>query len=435
MKVTIFGLGYVGSVTAACLARAGHDVTGIDLDPVKVKSINDAKCPIIEPELDDLIADAVSAGKLNASDQVQQLGDISLVCVGTPSQGNGSLGLDQIRRVIAEIGELIKKHSGYHVVTVRSTVLPGTVEEELVPILETHSGRKAGRDFGVCMTPEFLRESTAVRDFYNPPFTVVGAADARAGQLVSQLFASVEAPLELVPVKVAEMIKYACNAFHALKITFANEIGNLSKSVGIDSHEVMRVFCRDDKLNLSPYYLKPGFAFGGSCLPKDLRALIHKGRHNELNLPLIESVLASNVAQMNRAFQLIRDTGRKRIGFLGLSFKPGTDDLRESPVVELIETLIGKGYSVLIYDKEVSLARIYGANKRYIEHTIPHVSSLMKDTIEEVVDQCDVIVAAKKTGEFAATIRKVDKGKVVVDLVRLFPALEELPPGYHGICW
>ncbi len=435
MKVIVFGLGYVGSVTAACLANQGHDVTGVDVDSVKIDLINQSRSPIIEPGLEELIKDVVRAGKLGAARESAALGDICLVCVGTPSNENGSLNLEHVLRVIGHIGDLLRETDSYHVVNIRSTVLPGTVEQLIVPLLEKRSAKRAGPDFGVCMNPEFMRETSAVRDFYNPPFTIIGAADRRSADTVARLYTKLEAPIEMTSIRVAEMIKYSCNAFHALKICFANEIGNLCKEFNIDSHTVMEIVCKDRKLNLSPYYLKPGFAFGGSCLPKDLRAILYKARQLEIDLPALSSLLASNQAQINRAYSLIRRTGKTRVGVLGLSFKVGTDDLRESPTVSLIETLIGKGYSVSIYDAEVALAKLLGANKRFIEQTIPHFSSLMATSVRQVIENSDVVVVTKNDVQFHDGLADLDGNKIVIDLARLFPALSKTPANYEGICW
>jgi GDP-mannose 6-dehydrogenase len=435
MKITVFGLGYVGSVVSACMAQDGHDVTGVDLDISKVDAINSSESPIVEPLLKEAIAKAVGAGRLRARTNAQEIGDVSFVSVGTPSNENGSFGVSQILRVAEQIGILLAKTQHFHVVNIRSTVLPGTVEEKIIPLLESSSGKNLGKGFGVCVNPEFMRETTAVYDYYHPPLTVIGSTDERSGDLVAGLYDRIDAPVERCTIRTAEMMKYACNAFHALKITFANEIGNFCKALGIDSHEVMEIFCKDTKLNLSPYYLKPGFAFGGSCLPKDLRALLYESKMRDVEIPMLSSLLNSNRLQVERAVDQVRKTGRNKIGVLGLSFKAGTDDLRESPIVSLIENLIGKGYSISIFDEEVSLARIHGANKRYIEHSIPHISSLLKERIEEVIDQSEVLVVAKKGKSFEESVAGLNHGSVVIDLVRIFSDPSKRPVHYEGICW
>jgi GDP-mannose 6-dehydrogenase len=435
MKITIFGLGYVGSVVSACLGQDGHDVIGIDFDVNKVDCINNSKSPIVEPLLEEAIAKAVGAGRLRALTTVDNLGDVSFVSVGTPSNENGSFGLSQILRVAEQIGDLLARTEHFHVINIRSTALPGTVQEKIIPLLEARSGKKVGRGFGVCVNPEFMRETTAVYDYYHPPLTVIGATDQRSGDLVASLYERIDAPVERCSLRTAEMIKYACNAFHAVKITFANEIGNFCKAFGIDSHEVMEVVCKDTKLNLSPYYMKPGFAFGGSCLPKDLRALLYESKSKDVEIPMLNSILSSNRLQVERAVNQVRKTGKNKIGVLGLSFKAGTDDLRESPIVNLIENLIGKGYSVSVYDEEVSLARIHGANKRYIQQSIPHISSLLKDRIEEVLINSEVLVVAKKGKRFEESVSGLNHGSVVIDLVRIFSDPSKQPTSYEGICW
>jgi GDP-mannose 6-dehydrogenase len=434
MKITIFGLGYVGCVTAACLADHGHDVTGVDVDGNKVEMINHSQSPIIEPGLTDIIKRGVNAGRLRATTDTTELGSVSLICVGTPSNENGSLGLQQMLRVVERIGELLRDSNGYHVVTIRSTVLPGTVENIVIPLLEKKSYKTVSRDFAVCMNPEFMRETTAVDDFYHPPFTVIGQQDQRSGDLVAKLYESIEAPLERPTIAVAEMLKYACNAFHAVKVCFANEIGNTCKSMGIDSHRVMELFCKDTKLNLSSYYLKPGFAFGGSCLPKDLRAILYQAKRNDVEVPMLSSILESNRRQIEQAYRLIKNSGRTRVGVWGLSFKAGTDDVRESPIVVLIETLIGKGYQIAIYDEEVSLAKLYGANKRYLEESIPHITSLMKSSVQEVIEKSDIVIVSKHTELFKKEIAYLNQDTFVVDLVRILPDLDERT-SYEGICW
>jgi GDP-mannose 6-dehydrogenase len=434
MKVTIFGMGYVGCVTAACFSNLGHDVTGVDVDANKVDMINRSQSPIIEPGLTDIIKAGVSAGTLRGTTDPKELGDVVIVCVGTPSNDNGSLGLIYLTRVVERIGEMLKGSNDYHVITIRSTVLPGTVENIVLPLLEKKSSKKAGRDFGLCMNPEFMRETTAIDDFHNPPFTIIGQQDQRSGDVVAKLYDTIKAPMERPSIAVAEMVKYACNAFHATKVCFGNEIGNLCKSMGVDSHRVMEIFCKDTRLNLSPYYLKPGFAFGGSCLPKDLRAIVYRAKRNDVEVPLLSSLMPSNDKQIQHAFRLVRNSGRTKIGVLGLSFKAGTDDVRESPVVILIEMLIGKGYQVAIYDEEVSLAKLYGANKRYLDETIPHITSLMESSVSKVMDKSDLIIVSKKTDHFIKAIERLKNDVFVVDLVRIFPEYKR-QKNYEGISW
>lgn len=434
MKINIFGMGYVGCVSAACLASDGNDVTGVDIDNLKVDIINNGGSPIVEPGLGEVIKQAVDSKKLKAITTFPDFGDISMVCVGTPSNENGSLRLQYIDRVSEHIGDFLSKINTYHVVVIRSTVLPGTIEDRIIPIIEKRSMKKAGSDFGVCMNPEFMREGTSIKDFYNPPFTVIGEIDKRSGEMLEKLYSKVKAPLIRTNIKSAEMLKYACNTFHALKVVFANEIGNLCKKLDVNSHDVMDIFCQDEKLNLSKYYLKPGFAFGGSCLPKDLKALLYKGKDLDLETPLLSSVLPSNNNQIDVAYKMVDCTGKKKVGMLGLSFKPGTDDLRESPIVELVEKLIGKGFDLNIYDKEVSLAKIFGSNKKYIEEAIPHISSLMKESCKDVIDNSEVIVVTKNDKEFKDLLAHTN-GKIIIDLVKIGLELKGKGGFYTGISW
>lgn len=435
MRINIFGLGYVGCVAAACLANLGHDVTGIDVDDMKISLIHAGRCPIVEPGLQEAIQRALASNHLQVSVEPIGSADVSIVCVGTPSNGNGSLRLDYMTKVAEQIGDYLRNIDVYHVVNIRSTVLPGTVSEIVIPLLEERSKKMAGIDFGVCMNPEFMREGTSIHDFYHPIFTLIGQLDERSGNVVEEIYRDIKAPIIRTKIKVAEMIKYACNSFHALKVTFANEIGNICKRLDIDSHEVMEIFCMDRELNLSPSYLKPGFAFGGSCLPKDMRALLYQATHLDLESPLLHSILVSNSKQIDMAFDLISQAGKKKVGVLGLSFKPDTDDLRESPMVDLIERLIGKGYTVRIYDREVALAKIFGTNKMYIEQAIPHIASLLKESAQEVIDGAELIVVGKRDFEFEDIIAGIDRDKIVVDLVRIMSDPETCNGNYEGICW
>jgi GDP-mannose 6-dehydrogenase len=434
----VFGLGYVGSVSAACFAEDGHNVVGVDVNPGKVASLNEGRSPIVEKGLDDLIRDNVANGRLRATTSTGEAvgdSDISLICVGTPSRKNGSLDLTYLERVAEQIGEALKDKASYHVVVVRSTVLPGTTHEVVIPALERTSGKKYGTGFGVTVNPEFLREGTAIHDFRHPPLTLVGHNYTSDAEPTKALYGRVDAPIETTTIRTAEMMKYASNTWHALKVAFANEIGNVCKRVGIDSHEVMRIFCKDEKLNLSAYYMKPGFAFGGSCLPKDVRALQYRAKEVDLDVPVINSILGSNQLQIKHALDEIVETGKKRIGLLGFSFKAGTDDLRESPMVILAEALLGKGYSLCIYDKNVSIARLVGANKDYINEQIPHLSSLLTESIDEVLDKSDVIVVGNGAPEFGEALTRTRPDQVVLDLVRVKTERSTIAADYRGICW
>ncbi|MCP4111798.1 MAG: nucleotide sugar dehydrogenase [Desulfobacteraceae bacterium] len=443
MKISVFGLGYVGCVSAALLAQKGHRVIGVDVNPEKADIINKGKCPIIEKDLDRILHEVVRTeqnkdGMLDATtDPVSAVvdTDVSLICVGTPSNINGSLKLDYVAKCASEIGEGLKKKNAYHVVALRSTVLPGSVEEAVIKVIQEKSGKKPGEDFGAVMNPEFLREGTSVHDFNNPPLTVIGELDEKSGDMIQSIYHFLDAPVVRTDLRTAEMIKYANNSFHALKVSFANEIGVICKEMGIDSHKVMEIFCMDQKLNLSPYYLKPGFAFGGSCLPKDLRAVNYKARDTDLDVPVLRSVLESNKAHIERVADKIIRTGKKKIGILGLSFKAGTDDLRESPLVLLTETLIGKGFDIRIYDANVSLAKLFGANKEYIEKEIPHISSLMCEKLGDVLSHAELLIIGNKSEEFADILKTISDDKIIYDLVRITDDVKNVSQGYEGICW
>lgn len=437
MKISIFGMGYVGAVSAGCLANDGHEVIGVDPNQTKVDLINSGNTPIIEKDIGEMVAKTVADKRLWATTNVKDAvmgSDISLICVGTPSQLNGNLDLSYVRRVCEEIGTAIKDKPGFHVVVARSTMLPGSMRSVVIPTLEHCSGKKAGVDFGVCNNPEFLREGTAVFDYYNPPKTVIGESDARAGDLLVQLYTKMDAPLVRTDVETAEMVKYTDNNWHAVKVTFANEIGNIAKALGIDGHKVMEIFCKDTKLNLSAYYMKPGFAFGGSCLPKDVRALTYKARNMDVDVPLLNSLMASNQNQVRKGLEMVTAYGKKRVGILGFAFKAGTDDLRESPLVEVIEGLIGKGYDLRLYDRNVNLAALTGANRDYILNHIPHISKLMMDSMQEVMNFAEVIVIGNSAQEFRDILEQITPAQVVVDLVRITPNKSEAGR-YDGICW
>ncbi len=437
MNISIFGMGYVGAVSAGCLANEGHRVIGVEPVVVKVDLINQGQPPIIEKDIGDLIQKGVKEGRLRATEDALEAvleTDISFVCVGTPSQLNGNLDLKYIRRVCEKIGTALQNKQDWHVVVIRSTILPGTMRNVVIPTLEQFSGKIAGKQFGICNNPEFLREGTAVHDFYNPPKTVIGEIDSHSGDTLAAIYRKMDAPLIRTDIETAEMVKYVDNCWHALKICFANEIGNICKELGIDGHRVMDIFCQDTKLNISSSYLKPGFAFGGSCLPKDLRALNYKARSLDMNLPILGSILNSNAHQVERGLNMIIASGKKKIGILGFSFKAGTDDLRESPLVEIIERLLGKGYDIRIYDRNVNLAKLIGANKDYILNHIPHISRMMVNSIDEIIKHAETIVIGHSSPEFHDIMDRIKNEHVVVDFARVVGRPSERGK-YNGICW
>jgi GDP-mannose 6-dehydrogenase len=437
MKICVLGLGYVGAVSAACLAKEGHEVIGVDPERTKVDLINAGRSPIIEKDLDTIISEQAAAGRLRATTEVADAvrhTDLAFVCVGTPSQSNGGIDLKYVRRVCEQIGRAIATHPGAPVVVMRSTMLPGTMRDVVIPALEKASGKKAGEEFGLCINPEFLREGTAVHDYAHPPKTVIGEVNRASGDLLASLYAKTPGPMIRTDIETAEMVKYADNAWHALKVGFANEVGSLCKALGVDAHRVMEIFCQDHKLNLSPYYLKPGFAFGGSCLPKDLRALLYKAKTLDVGLPILSAVLPSNQLQIERGVQAVVEKGNRRVGILGFSFKAGTDDLRESPMVELAERLIGKGYDLRFYDRNVSLACLHGANRDYILNRIPHISRLMVPSVQDVIDHAQTIVIGNASPEFVDVPRRIGDGQTVIDFVRVCDSRTILGV-YEGICW
>jgi GDP-mannose 6-dehydrogenase len=433
MDIAIFGLGYVGAVSAACLSRAGHRVVGVDSNTAKTELINAGRSPVVERGVDEMIAQAVAEGRLHAtSDHRAAIRDseLAIVCVGTPSRGNGDLDLTYVTRVCRDIAAVLRDKAAFTAIIMRSTVLPGTLRDTVIPTLESGSGKKAGRDFGVGFFPEFLRESTAVDDFYNPPKIVIAASDDRTGTMLEALNADFDVPVTRAEFEVAEMVKYADNAWHALKVAFANEIGSISKALRIDGGAVMDIFCQDTKLNISSKYLRPGFAFGGSCLPKDVRALTYKSRTLDLELPLLNSIMASNRSHVERALQMVLDLNERNVGVLGLSFKAGTDDLRESPVVELVERLLGKGHEIRIFDRNVNLSRLVGANRAYVYEHLPHIAKLMVDDVDQVVNHGGAIVIGNRDRYFSEVVGRLNMAERVVDLVRL-----DANGTYNGICW
>ncbi len=433
MDIAVFGLGYVGAVSAACLATAGHTVVGVDSNAGKVDLINAGRSPVVEQDVDEMIASALARGRLRATtdhDAAIRASELAIVCVGTPSRANGDLDLTHVRRVCEDIALVLRDKAGFTAIIIRSTVLPGTLRNLVIPTLEDGSGKRAGQDFGVGFFPEFLRESTAVADFYNPPKVVIAASDARTRAMLEALNVNVDTPVASTDFEIAEMVKYADNTWHALKVIFANEIGSISKALAIDGGAVMDIFCQDTKLNISSKYLRPGFAFGGSCLPKDVRALTYQGRSLDLELPLINAIMPSNRSHIDRALQMVLDLNERNVGVLGLSFKAGTDDLRESPVVELVERLLGKGHEIRIFDRNVNLSRLVGANRAYVYQHLPHIAKLMVDQIDEVVRHAGTIVIGNRDRLFADVVGRLNSSQRVVDLVRI-----DAGGAYNGICW
>jgi GDP-mannose 6-dehydrogenase len=437
--ISIFGLGYVGTVTAACLAHQGNRVTGVDLSAAKVEALGSGRSPIVEPKVADLIAESQKAGRLRATNESEKAvleTEISFLCVGTPSLRNGKLDLGHIAPVCQEIGEALRKKNAFHLVVLRSTVLPGTAETIVVPTLEKASGKKMGRDFGVCVNPEFMREGTAVADFLEPSITILGAADPEHSKILRDLYAWVPGRVFETSFRSAEMAKYVCNAWHAVKVSFANEVGTLAKELKVDAEAVVEIFTADTKLNISSTYLKPGFAFGGSCLPKDVRALNYRAKELDLSLPLFESILASNDAHLDRAIEIVLSTGKKNVAVLGLSFKAATDDLRESPQVQLVKRLIGEGCKLQIWDDNVSLGRLIGSNRQYIETVIPHIGSLLCASLEQVLSQAEVVVIGTRGIDRKILDSNLRPDQFVVDLVNLEKSRRpSASVSYEGLCW
>jgi GDP-mannose 6-dehydrogenase len=438
MKAAVFGLGYVGAVSAACLSRDRHDVVGVDLNVTKVRAVQTGHSPVIEDGLDALVAEGVRSGRLRATvDGMSAVrnSDVSIICVGTPSLENGNLKLEYVENVCREIGAALAHQPDYHVVVVRSTVLPGSVHDRLIPILEETSGRSAGKDFGVCMNPEFLREGTGIQDYYKPSQIIIGEYDERSGETVQALYEGIEAAVVRTKIETAEMVKYTSNAYHALKVAFANEIASVCKSHQVDGREVMEIFCRDRRLNISTAYLKPGYAFGGSCLPKDLRALLYRAKERDLDTPLLRATLESNDVQIRRGIALVEQSARKHVAVLGLSFKAGTDDVRESPVVPLIETLVGRGYQVAVYDEQVDPERLIGANKLFLERELPHIASLMRSSIEQTVADAEAVVVTNTSPSFSGVAGMLREDQVLIDLVGAMRVSGDLKGRYAGIGW
>ncbi|WP_058533910.1 nucleotide sugar dehydrogenase [Legionella saoudiensis] len=438
MKISIFGLGYVGSVLSACLANQGHKVIGVDTNPLKINSINNGESPIVEPDLKEFIAKAVAAGSLRATHNVYEAitsTDLSFICVGTPSKKNNSLDLQYIEAICKDIGHSLKEKTKHHILVFRSTIFPGTLENVALPLLEKYSDKRDGIDFSIGISPEFLKEGSAIYDYHNPPINVLGTKHQCVRDVISEINnLSTDMPTLFLDIKETEMLKYINNVWHALKVGFANEIGNVCKALGLDSHRIMDVFCKDTKLNISSYYLKPGFAFGGSCLPKDLRAFIYESQNLDLNLPIINSILPSNRLQIESLIERIAEDVNKRIGVLGISFKANTDDLRESPMIELVERLIGKGYELTLFDHNIVESRLYGTNREYLLNHIPHISELMVSSIEELLSRVQTVIIGTNSAEFSHVADMASPEHKIIDLVRICSPLPEIP-NYSGICW
>ena len=438
-RISVFGLGYVGTVTAACLAHKGNEVIGVDLNPAKVEAVEAGRSPIVEPGLSDVISASHQTGHLHAtSDSATAVlnSDISFLCVGTPSLRNGKLDLGHIEPVCREIGEALKKKDSFHLIVLRSTVLPGTAESVVIPVLEKASGKSLGQGFGVCVNPEFMREGTAVEDFLQPSITVIGASDSAHSRLLRELYSWVPGRIFETSFRSAEMVKYVCNAWHATKVTFANEVGTLAKELGVDAESVVDIFLADTKLNISPSYLKPGFSFGGSCLPKDVRALNYRAKELDLELPLFESLLPSNESHLARAVRMVLATKKKKVAVLGLSFKAATDDLRESPQVQLVKLLLGEGCEIKIWDDNVSLGHLIGSNRQYIQDVIPHIGSLLSANLEDVLNFAEVVVIGTRGIDRKTLNSHIHPSHFVVDLVNLEkPRRLTASTSYEGICW
>ena len=437
MRLSIFGIGYVGAVSAACLARDGHIVHAVDINPSKVADIEAGRAPIVEKGLSQLIAAAVSGGALTAGSDLASAvasSELSLVCVGTPSRPNGSLDLTYAMRVAEELGQALARKDDFHSVVFRSTMTPGSMERDIIPTLERASGKRAGVDFGVGYYPEFLREGSAIADYDAPGAVVFGAMDAATLANLHELQPGLAITPAETPIRVAETIKYFNNAWHALKISFSNEAGNICRALDVDSHAVMDILCSDKKLNMSPAYMKPGFAFGGSCLPKDVRALRFRARELDVATPVLDGVMGANAVQLDRGFRLVEAAGSRAVGMIGLSFKSDTDDLRESPLLLLAETLIGKGYTLRIFDPNIRLSRLTGANLAYVQDRMPHIASLLCEDIEDVIAHAQTVVIGQKSLGVGLVGSAKMRGKQVIDLVRVDPALRS-EGDYEGLCW
>jgi len=438
VNISIFGLGYVGAVSLACLARDGHRVTGVDVDESKLAQIAAGKTPVVEEGMIELMAQVAASGRVSVTTDARQAlhsSEVSFICVGTPSAPNGSQDQSALLRLARELGAALRDKQAPHVFVFRSTVVPGTVEDVLRPVLEEASGKKDGVDFHVCFQPEFLREGSSIRDYDRPPFTIVGANAPAPVEALRKLFGHLPCELHATSIRAAETVKYCCNNFHALKITFANETARLCEALGVDPFAVMDLVCKDTQLNLSRAYLKPGFAFGGSCLPKDLRATLYLARTRDVELPMLGGILPSNRAHLDRAIQKVLASGKRKIGMIGLAFKSGTDDLRESPLVLLAEQLIGKGLSLLVYDPEVHLSNLLGANRRFIEQHVPHLGALLRHDLESVVAGSELLVVGLNDPTTLEGLKRhVRPEHIVLDLVNIADRAG-VAGQYAGLSW
>ena len=438
MRISVFGLGYVGAVSCGCLPELGHEVIGVDTNPLKVQMINKGESPVVEDGINELIAAAVHSGKLRATADLEDAvlnTDVSLISVATPSNQNYTPNLDAVDAVVRSVGQALRRKSGAHVVVLRSTVPPGTTEERILPILLESSGRRIGQGLSLVFNPEFLREGSSVKDFHQPPQTVIGSLDEAGYAAMETMYAGLPGRFERTDTRTAESVKYLCNVFHALKIVFANEAGSVLKTYGLDGRDVMRIFCQDTQLNISAAYMRPGFAFGGSCLPKEVKGFITLARERNVQIPALGGLIESNEQHIRRAYELIARGGRQRVAFFGLAFKPGTDDMRDSPLVALVERLLGKGFEIAIFDRFVKLSRLLGKNKEFIEREIPHLERLLRDDPQSTMDGAELIVVGHADAQARQTIATRAKGRRVIDLSGYADLQAAVGAGYEGICW
>ena len=438
MRISVFGLGYVGAVSCACLPELGHSVIGVDTNPLKVRMINDGQSPVVEEGINELIEFAVSAGRLKATDDVELAvmnSDVSLISVATPSKANYAPDLSAVDAVIESIAKVLARKDGSHTIVLRSTVAPGTTQDRIQPLLERAAGRKVGDRLSLVFNPEFLREGSSVKDFHQPPQTVIGSVDEAGYEVMEAMYAGIPGAFVRTSCQVAESVKYLCNVFHAMKIVFANEAGSVLKACGLDGREVMKIFCQDTQLNISPAYLRPGFAFGGSCLPKEVKGFLTLARDLDVAVPAIAGLLESNEAHIKSAYRLIARDGRRKVAMFGLAFKPGTDDMRDSPLVALAEQLLGKGFELSIFDRFVKVSRLLGKNKEFIEREIPHLDRLLHETPEAALEGAEIIVVGHADAEARKSIAALANGRRIVDLSGYAELRDSATAEYEGICW